>query len=313
MNRDRKIFVLKKILGDVRLKGDEAIFMCPQPSCSSRSKQKFKLSVNLVNDNFNCWVCHFKSKTIIPILKLKNDSAVLKEYFDSKFGSDDKISLVEQFDCPILPSEFVPLYRECYGPYYKLAKNYLTKRGCDISDIVKFKIGYAESGEYKDRIIFPSFDSSGNLNFFTSRTVVNDFVKYKHGRFNKDIVFNDYLIDWNSSIVITEGVFDAMVAGDNAIPLLGTWLNERSLLFKKILLSNVDVHLALDIDAIDIQRNLTQLLMSYGIKVFSIDLGGYKDVGSMTKEAFLESKRKAKLIDDSLTFLKQKIEDRRFS
>ena len=38
------------------------------------------------------------------------------------------------------------------------ARKYLKKRGISKEDILKWKIGYAGSGEYSERIIFPSFD-----------------------------------------------------------------------------------------------------------------------------------------------------------
>ena len=45
----------------------------------------------------------------------------------------------------------------------------------DHDDILKHNIGYCDEGKYSNRIIIPSYDSDGQLNFFVGR----DFYKSK--------------------------------------------------------------------------------------------------------------------------------------
>ena len=56
-------------------------------------------------------------------------------------------------------------------------------------------------------------------------------------------------VDWDESIILVEGLFDAIVAGQNAIPILGSTLREESKLFQGIVLNDSPVYLALDEDA----------------------------------------------------------------
>ena len=90
------------------------------------------------------------------------------------------------------------------------ALNYLYHRGFTDRDILTWKVGFCDFGEYQDRIIIPSFDNNGNVNFFVGRSYTDDWMKYKNPQVSKDIIFNDLNIDWDDDIVLVEGAFDAM-------------------------------------------------------------------------------------------------------
>ena len=49
---------------------------------------------------------------------------------------------------------------------------------------------------------------------------------------SRDIVFNQLYLDFDEDLTIVEGVFDAIIAGPNAVPILGSTLNEDSALRK---------------------------------------------------------------------------------
>ena len=102
--------------------------------------------------------------------------------------------------------------------------NYLRKRGINSADILKWKIGYCEDGEYRNRIIIPSFNRDGNCNYFVARAWTKDWLKYKNPPASKNVVFNELMINWDEPIVLVEGIFDAIIA-DNSIPLLGSTLS----------------------------------------------------------------------------------------
>ena len=70
------------------------------------------------------------------------------------------------------------------------ALNYLYSRGFTDTDILAWKIGFCDFGEYQDRVIVPSFDVQGNLNFFIARSYTDDWMKYKNPKVSKDIIFN---------------------------------------------------------------------------------------------------------------------------
>ena len=185
--------------------------------------------------------------------------------------------------------------------------NYLRKRAVEQKDVLYWKIGYCASGEYKNRIILPSFDEEGYCNFFTSRTYdPNVWPPYLNGPGNKDIIFNDLNIDWDDDVILAEGVFDAMKC-KNAVPLLGSTLRENSRLFQKICERKPDVYLALDEDVKGKEFGIAKKLREYGIKVMSIDVRGYSDIGEMPQEVVEQRKQNADIVSD-LDYLHYKLD-----
>ena len=47
----------------------------------------------------------------------------------------------------------------------------------------------------------------------------------------------------------------------------------------------------------DKERKIIKTLSSYDIELYKIDISGYEDVGSMTKDVFEERKQNARFID----------------
>ena len=102
-----------------------------------------------------------------------------------------------------------------------LVKKYLYERGLTNNDFIKYQIGYATSGDFGGRVIIPSFSESNQLNYFIARSYDGNFYKYRNPEVSKDIIFFENLINWETPIILCEGVFDAMAIKRNAIPLLG--------------------------------------------------------------------------------------------
>ena len=148
---------------------------------------------------------------------------------------------------------------------------YLQNRGVSQSDILKWKIGYCFSGQYKNRVIVPSFDHEGDVSYFIARSYSGDSYKYKNPRVSKDIVFNELYIDWNDDLVLVEGVFDAIRAG-NAVPILGSTLRSDSRLLRKIVFNDTPVYMALDPDAADKERRIIETLLRYDVELYKIDV-----------------------------------------
>jgi len=312
LQREKKLRALRRVLGDEQIKkANEVVFFCPRKECIDYVT-KFnapKLSVNLETDCFHCWVCEYKGRTLVPLLRMKGNTPELQEYLDELDTSKGPHVVEEkQYDVPVLPEEFRTLSHEWNSPYYKCAMKYLSSRGVYERDIVRMKLGYCESGEYKYRIIVPSFDEFGELNFFSGRLFYGtNPLRYLHGNFCKDIVYNDYLIDWNKPIVLTEGPFDVIKAGENAIALQGNIINENRKLFRKIVTNGVDVYFAMDTDAFKKQLEIIELFMSYGVESYYVNLFGKKDVGSMSNAEFLAAKKKAIKVKTGFDLLKIRI------
>jgi len=290
VSAEEKLDVLKSFLNLSHINRDECLFYCPY--CEHR---KPKMSVNLDKNAFKCWVCDTKGNNIWRLVRKFGDPSDKRKWRSFQEEVDLTDSLYEKIfgsfqeaapEAAQLPKEFISLTAKNLLVGGRRAKKYLLSRGLTDTDIVRWKIGYCTSGEYKNRIVFPSFDEGGKLNYFVGRSYTDDWMKYKNPMVSKDIVFNDLNVDWKERVCLVEGIFDAVKAGINSIPLLGSTLNEKNRLFQKIVDNDTIVYLALDQDAEKKAAKMIKAFLSHGIEIHKIDVSGYEDVGSMSKEIF---------------------------
>ena len=279
----KKTKILQGILGNSYNTRDELLFHCP--FCKHHKR---KLSVNLDKSVFKCWVCDTKGGISYlvkrfgshddrhqwELLNQEIDMSSVEMMFEAR--EDIKEQVVE------LPKEYFCLARKDAPYSSKEARAYLMGRGLSTEDILYYKIGYCDSGKYRNRIIIPSFDENGNCNYFSARTYKSDWLKYKNPPATKNIIFNDLLIDWDDSITLVEGAFDAIKI-KNSIPILGSTLNENTKLFKKIVDKQPKVYLGLDKDALNKSLQMIFSMLEYGIEVYFINTEEIDDIGSITK------------------------------
>jgi len=280
--RDKSVVIniLDEVLGvGTSLKGDEQAHHCP--FCHHHKK---KLQINLNTQKWHCWVCDAKGKKIQTLLKrLHVDSKRIKkvyeiygdDYIVSKTTDEEKVELR-------LPSEFKSLLTKPKGlnPLYKKVVQYAKDRGITKEDIIRYNIGYCDSGIYTNRIIIPSYDVDGRLNYFIARSVyVEEKFKYKNPPVSKNVTIFENQINWKQPITLCEGVFDAMSIKRNAIPLLGKFI-------PKTLMDNIykkgvkEIKILLDKDAQDQALYYVNYFMNNGITVTNI-LPTEKDAGDM--------------------------------
>jgi len=164
---------------------------------------------------------------------------------------------------------------------------YLKRRGVTMEDMVKYNMGYCEEGEYQNMIIIPSYDSQGDLNYFTARSFEKQpFRKYKNPSVSRDIVPFEMFINWDSPLVLCEGPFDAIAIKRNAIPLLGK--NIQTNLMKKIVSSKVEkIYIALDSDAIKSALKFCEMFMNEGKEVHLLEMDD-KDPSELGFKRFTE-------------------------
>jgi DNA primase len=296
--QEEKLKILKNVLGNFYHSGQECLFHCP--FCDHRKK---KLSINLKKSVFKCWTCGVSGKNLGFLVRKFGNTDQKVEWgrydqhvdlldFDNLFGDTETL----EARIVRLPEEFVSLANLNVSLSARMARKYLFSRGLTKADILKWKIGYAPSGEYAGRIIVPSFDIEGKLNFFVSRTYTKQYPTYMIPDASKDVIFNELTIDWERDITIVEGVFDAIKA-DNSIPLLGSSLKKESYILEKIAEHKSNVFLALDRDAQKKAQRMIRLFNLYGIEVSQLELGKYDDVGEMSKEEFQGFKNSSQIMD----------------
>ena len=116
------------------------------------------------------------------------------------------------------------------------------------------------------------------------------------------------MIDWDEPIVLVEGVFDAIAAGENAIPILGSTLREQSRLFQAIAIHDTPVYMALDHDAEKKAEWIIKSLLKYDLEVFKIPIDE-ADVGEMGGEEFKQRLLSARQIKNEMYFFEQMLEN----
>ena len=284
---ERKVRIITDFLGSYQKSKNEYLFFCPK--CKHHNP---KLSVNFEKDVFKCWVCDYNSRSI-KWLVYSHGEPNHRAQWNHVCGIVDFSELdkpEEEQTIITLPEDFISLTKKKATPLSIPARTYLKNRGVTYEDILWWKIGFCPDGEYKERIIIPSFDLTGKVNYFIARNYTDGWGKYHNPPAEKDFVFNELYLDWNKDITIVEGVFDAIVAR-NAIPLLGSTLRESSYIFQKIVEKCGKVYLALDSDAKEKEDRIIRLLLSYGVDCYRVDTSGFGDIGEMDKETFQARKK----------------------
>ena len=300
-----KLKLLKQAFGNPWSNGTEHLFHCPK--CNHHKR---KMSVNVDKGVFKCWICDYSGTKISQLIRryapsYYADYRLLEGEIDlAKYDTIFAEHIPEPPQIIDLPENFQTLTGK-KTPLKKKALDYLYSRGFTDRDILTWKIGFCDFGEYQDRVVVPSFDDEGNVNFFVGRSYTDDWMKYKNPQVSKDIIFNDLNIDWEADVILVEGAFDAMKC-KNAIPLLGSTLREKSRLFQKICEKKPNIYLALDEDAKAKEFSIAKKLKEYGINVMTIKITPYTDIGEMPQEVVEERKQNADFVSE-MDYLEYKL------
>ena len=289
---------LESILGKGQKRArDNYAFHCP--FCNHR-KPKLEINMGTTEDGNNpweCWVCETKGRTIRSLLKqLKTPREQAQEVL--KYLPKGSEIEYKQLSILELPKEFQPLWiASKTSVIANTVRRYLYERGLTEHDFIKYNVGYATTGEYGGRIIFPSYNASNQLNYFVARTYDGNYFKYKNPEVSKDIIFYENLINWNEPIILCEGVFDAIAIRRNVIPILGKSISHS--LIKKLITSKVnDIYIALDKDALKKAIQYCEQFIKLGKRVYLVELDE-KDPSEMGFETFTRHIQSAQELDIS--------------
>ena len=270
--------IIDSILGSHLVQGREYMYFCP--SCHNRKK---KLSVNAVTGKWKCWICNVKGGSLYTLGKRFGATRHQLEQLAKTSGYKPPRTLQETTETVkelVLPPEYTPLWIERSDLIYRHAKAYMTKRGVTFDDILRYQIGYCSEGDYKNRIIIPSFDADNTLNYFIAREFFDGSMKYKNPPVSKNVVMFENQVNWKENIVLCEGAFDAMAIRRNAIPLLGKTL--PPILEQRLADYAVkEVTVMLDPDARKNAIQVCEILVSKEIQTYLVDVPEGQDTGSL--------------------------------
>jgi len=265
-------------------------FNCPSPKCRG-DHNKFNLAYRSDSKIFKCWKCKYSGfvTTLVGNHGSKDDIArlrlVLPKYDQSSFQTFKRPDIDYTSIACDLPVGYMPLSQERKSKLWERAWEYMTiERKVSLPQIDKFKIGYTENGPRKYRIIMPSLNAAGRINYYEARAYLKD-AKRPYWKPDSphvhDIIYNEYYINWDLPIYLVEGVFDSYRI-QNSIPLLGK--TPSPLLISKLLEHNSTVIICLDSDAFKDSVDFYKMLSSLGLNVFFIDLKGEKGISKIYED-----------------------------
>lgn len=230
-------------------------FNCPK--CAEENgyiqDNKYNLSITLSKGGgiFQCWRCSTHSDEmkgkIKKLFKMYGNEQLWQEYksnllsihesdlYKLNFSKEDFKLNEEEKNELNLPFT----YHKFNFNYKTIALEYLKERGIDETIIKKHNIGYTTWDNskpfYSNRIIIPSYDKYGDLNYWVGRDFIGKS-KMKYANPNvekKNIIFGENRINWDNDIILCEGVFDSIVL-PNSIPLLGKSITKDYKLYDEL-------------------------------------------------------------------------------
>lgn len=280
--------ILVSFLGRSKSSLDETYqlqFSCPRCQDREGAKElnKYHLEVNLQKGYFNCWKCSSMDDemhgSVYKLIKKFGNNELLNAYKDAvdefhnsslyqihftkdDFKKESKGLVNEGLE---LPHNYEKLSIDKKN--HKNAIEYLKKRNIGWDIIERFNIGFIpyQSNDFKrcNRIILPSLDKYGDINYWTGRDITDDKRRQRYDNpdvARKDIIFNEKFIQWDADITLVEGPFDHIVT-PNSIPLLGKGLKSDFKLYNVLTeRSHAFINIFLDADAIETVKSLYKFL-----------------------------------------------------
>lgn len=260
--------ILSSILGESKQGGyDSSItqyqFNCP--NCAEEKgyiDNKYNLDISFSLGKYHCWSCDI-SGPISKLVKIYGGKSMYDEYIhiinDIK---DSQYYNLEMFkdNTDIFEEKYLKLpktFRKINIGVNtnKKLEEYLKKRKISQDIIDFYNIGITgwngEEYAWRNRIIFPSYNSFGDLNYYVGRTYsdTDKRVKYRNcDADKKSIVLHEDKIQWDADIYLVEGAIDCIYY-PNTISMLGKYLTKDFELYNKLYeRSNANIIICLDGD-----------------------------------------------------------------
>lgn len=296
---DDKIAILREVFPEFRIrKGYEFVTYCPSARCiKDHGKDKMKLEINLRDNKFGCWRCHY-SGSPLKLLKDYGNADKRKRY--AKAMGLKLTASTEEENRIELPKEYKFVFDDYRSPVGDRARQYLIDLGVSEDSIFQNRIGFCDSGQYKGRILFPSFDDSGRLNYFVTRDLYQDGA-YKWlncAASMRNNIFNELFVDWSKPVILIESVkayvkhFEMI---DNLVCGNGTKISNKHKLFEQIVMNDVPkVFVAFDAEADEEAMKAMNEFYEYGIETLFVEFCDDIQPDQISSSTFLESISDAK-------------------
>lgn len=212
--------------------------MCAIDKGMANGDGRGNLAVNYEKGVYKCWSCYDRNNmhgSLLYLVRKYGNKQHYKDYllvapkFDSRIkGEEVKKDIIVKYPESFRPFHKAKEFHTSFTPAYKYVKG----RGLPDSILERFNIGFTCDGKRRDRIVIPSYDINGELNYYIARS----WDKYNKAKYmnpesgvdaqdKQNIIFNEHLVNWDSTIYLVEGAFDHIVT-PNSIPMLGKYISD---------------------------------------------------------------------------------------
>lgn len=297
--QDTNIYsIIQNIFAEVR--GNDTQLQANCPRCSDELGEpdgKFNLEINIEKHVFKCWRCDQFGGSLGKLIKeygTKQDYVLYRSYasffdeYNYDFDNDDYEVEEKVVSLPIEMIKFADM--DAMNADHFEAYNYMiNERKISREILIDYNIGFCVTGKYFKRIIIPSYDIKGRVNYFVARNYdTNDKKKkpYDNPKSDKNsIIFNEMKLSYDSTIYICEGVFEMLSFPVNTVPLLGKTIGTA--LFTRLKEIKPEVVILLDPDAykntISLYHQLTNVYVGCEERVKIVKLPNNDDLDELRR------------------------------
>jgi hypothetical protein len=268
-------------------------------------KKRFNLNWNNGVPGWHCWNCGRKGNfiEIYSIVKGLSYDDAKKEIY--KYNKDTIKRQINEYkkrpkvkeNKNIEKENFNWIKDKCYNINSEedgiLCKRYIQKlKSFYISRKIpkKYKIYICYDGKYKGRIIIPIFDENKNIIYFQARRIPKSGIipKYDNPISPKELcILNRHKFNRDKNIIITEGLIDAFMIGNQGTSCLGKEISEELIVnLLKLTDKNIIISLDNDVEAYNaLGRFMKKNKYSKKVKYFLYpqEFIGHDDINSICK------------------------------
>ena len=204
--------IIENVFGEVQglMQSEQVQVNCPM--CMERDglyepDGKFNLEINTGRRVFRCWKCDEPrfSGSLGRLIRMFGNDADYEMYksYAGSFNDYDYEEDEKEYVAVKLPEEMILFSQmEAGNLEHFEAYNYMVNdRKISREIILKYRLGFCTTGKYEKRIIIPSYDTNGEVNYFVGRTYdpkMEKKKKYDNPKSDKDrIIFNEGLVNWD--------------------------------------------------------------------------------------------------------------------
>lgn len=267
---ERVYNILKSILGESKQGGyskDCTQYQFNSPWAADENNgipdNKYNLEISFSLGKYHEWATDYAG-SISKLIKLRGGKTLFEEYKEvindikeSKYYDlelfKDNIDIFTEKQALKLPVTFEKInLKTCRD---KLLVKYLEKRKITQDIIDKYNIGRTTWDEpdwtWRNRIIFPSYNAVGDLNYFIGRTYrpTDKRNKYKNCDADKNaIILHEDKINTDGLIILVEGAIDCIYY-QGALSMMGKNVSKKNRIYKYLVeKSHGPIYICLDSD-----------------------------------------------------------------